>query len=327
MEQKFDEIIKTLGRAQNVLVVTHVFPDGDALGSLLAMGDILESLGKNVVLYSEEKVSHLYDFLPGSNKLVTTLPDLSVFDCALALDCGDKYRLGKEMDRLLEVHPFIMIDHHAGNKKFGDISWVDPKRASTAEMVFDLSVALDTDLSYDAAYCLYAAIVSDTGSFKYSSTTAETFRVARELIVKGVKPSEVAGKLFDNFTVSRLSLMNEVLASLQLYENNQIALITVTQEMFDKTGASPGDTETFINYPRSLGTVKVAAFVKENKGDEISVSLRSKGKDCDVAQVAEKFGGGGHRNAAGFRVPKEDINEVRNRLLKEVRAMINANSV
>ncbi|MGV1099975.1 DHH family phosphoesterase [Thiovibrio sp. JS02] len=319
-----DEIVRTLKEAKNVLVATHTHPDGDALGSQIAMGDILRSLGKNVFLYGEEQVSPLYRFLPGSALVESLLPALSGFDCAIALDCGDQFRLGLAMEQLLTVHPFLVVDHHAGHKDFGDLRWVAPDRASTGELVYDLAEALGAEISYEAAYCLYAAIVSDTGSFKYSSTTADTFRIAQELIKKGVKPADVSGKLFDNFTLKRLNLMRLVLDSLQLYAGNRLAVISAPREVFVKTGTTQGDTETFINYPRSLDTVKVAAFLKETESGLIAVSLRSKGTSYDVARVAASFGGGGHRNAAGFKVRDTTIPEVQEKLLAELLPLVSS---
>lgn len=322
MNQPLDAIVNTIKAAKNILVVTHIHPDGDALGSQIAMGYILESLGKKAVLFSEEQVSHLYDFLPGCENVVTTVPDPRDFDCGIALDCGDCFRLGCKMDIFLTIHPFIVIDHHAGHKEFGDIRWVDSKMASTGEMVYDLASALGAEISYEAAYCLYTAIVSDTGSFKYSSTTADTFRVAKDLVQRGVKPADVAGKLFDNFTVNRLNLMKMVLDSLELYADDRIAFISAPYELFEKTGTTQADTETFISYPRSLNTVKVAVFIKETEDGLVSVSLRSKGKSCDVAKLAASFGGGGHRNASGFKLRSETISEIREKLLHELIPMI-----
>lgn len=319
-----DEIVRTLKAAKNILVATHIHPDGDALGSQIAMGNILRSLGKNVFLYGEDQVSHLYRFLPGSGQIESLLPALSGFDCAIALDCGDSNRLGAAMDALLTVQPFLVVDHHAGHQEFGNLRWIAPDRASTGEMVFDLAEALGAELSFESAYCLYAAIVSDTGSFKYSSTTADTFRIAGELLRKGVKPAEVCGKLFDNFTVKRLNLMRLVLDSLQLYAEDRLAIIAAPREVFVKTGTTQADTETFINYPRSLDTVKIAAFLKETEKGLVSVSLRSKGTAYDVAQVAATFGGGGHRNAAGFKLPDTTIGEVQERLLVELLPMVNS---
>ncbi len=324
MTPALNDILRTLKEAKSVLIATHIYPDGDALGSQLALGECLELLGKNVFLYSEEKVSHLYDFLPGCGKLRHSLPDLSAFDCVVTVDCADHQRLGRVAERLLTAKRLIMIDHHAGHKLFGDLHWVDPSRASTGEMIYDLVVALGAEISPDAAYCLYTALVSDTGSFMYSSTTADTFRVAADLVGLGVQPSDVAGKLFDNFTVGRLALLKLVLDSLEVHGDKRIAIITVTKEMFGKTGTVAADTENFINYPRSLASVRVAAFIKETRNGVVSVSLRSKGDDCDVAALAAEFGGGGHRNAAGFKLTTGDRTAVRNDLLKKLERLFAA---
>ena len=317
-----DAIVEPLRQAKNILVATHVFPDGDALGSLLALGNILESLGKEVYLYCEQSASHLYDFMPGCEKVQNQFPELKSFDAAVAVDCGDRYRLGHAANNFDAIHPFIVIDHHAGHKEFGDISWVEPDRSSAGEMIFDLAMALGADISYDAAYCLFAAIVSDTGSFKYESTSAYTFEVASQLLSRGVIPSDVAGKLFDNYSVNRLHLLEKVLGSLELYDSGTIAMISATHAMFAESGAKREDTEDFINLPRALRSVKVAAFFKETENGYIKVSLRAKG-ECDVSQVATKFGGGGHRNAAGYSKDDSTIAEVRTELLEELQSRIN----
>jgi phosphoesterase RecJ-like protein len=312
------QIIEALHKANNVLLVSHVFPDGDALGSQLALAEILESLGMESYCYCQETVSAMYEFLPGSEKIKNELPGITQFDAAVAVDCGDRFRLGQAMDTLLQIHPFIVIDHHAGHREFGDIGWVEADRSSTAEMIFDLALALNADVTYNAAYCLYTAIVSDSGSFKYDSTSAYTFQVASHLLNRGVIPSEVAGKLFDNYSANRLRLLEKVLGSLELYANGQIAIISATGEMFEASGAKREDTEEFINLPRALRSVKVAAFLKETPEGFIKVSLRAKG-ECDVSQVALKYGGGGHRNAAGYSVEDKTIAETRDELLLEIK--------
>ncbi len=315
-----NEIARVISGAENFVIAGHIYPDVDALGSQLALGNILESLGKNVVLYGEEVVPKRLNFMPGSDRITSSL-QWDSFDCAIALDCGDSFRLGKEMDNFLKIHPLVVLDHHSGHQEFGDARWVEGDRSSTGEMVFDLALALNSAISYDTAYCLYAAIVSDTGSFKYSSTTADTFRVAKELVEKGVKPFEVAAKLFDNFTVNRLHLMVSVLGTMEFYEDGQISFIHVTRAMFSDTGTDQGDVESFINYPRSLEAVKVAVFLKEIHDGLVSVSLRSKGSWCDVAEVAKKFGGGGHKHAAGFK-KDSTISDVRDKLLPEISLMM-----
>lgn len=309
-----DQIVRAIRTAKTILVATHVFPDGDALGSQLGLANILEGMGKKVIRYSEEPASYLYDFLPECHKLICGLPDLTQVDCAIALDCGDCFRLGKAVEALLTVRPLIVIDHHAGHKEFGDIRWVESGRSSTGDMVFELAKALEASISREAAYCLYAAIVADTGSFKYASTTATTFAIAGELVALGVNPEQVAGKLFDNFTESRLHLLQAILATLELFADGRLALITATRAMFESTGSAPEDSESFINYPRALASVKVAVFLKEKEGG-IGVSMRSKGSGYDVAEVARRLGGGGHRNAAGCNFRNgETLAQVRERV-------------
>lgn len=322
----FDAIVEQLQGARRVLLVAHAFPDGDALGSQIGLGLILEGMGKEVVYYAEAKVSYLYEFMPGVEKLQQTLPPPSEIDCVVALDCGDRERLGRAMAELLTYKPLLVIDHHKGHDNFGDIDWVLVDRASTGDMVYDLAVALKAEISQPAAYCLYTAIVTDTGSFKYSSTTAETFRVAAALVGKGVKPAEVAGKVFDNFTVSRLHLLEAVLSTLELFGEERIAVIHVTREMFQQTGACAGDTESFINYPRALASVKVAVFIKEAEDGMVGVSLRSKGNDCDVAEVAAAFSGGGHRNAAGFKIREVAVGEIRDQVLAKLLPLVSGES-
>lgn len=310
-------IVDALRHKHSILIATHIFPDADAIGSQLGLGNILESIGKKVFYFSDNGCPHLHDFFPNCHKLNPAIPSRAECDVAVALDCGDQFRLGPQMERLLEIRPFLVIDHHEGHKEFGDISWVDPFRSSTGEMVYELALALGAPVSLEAAYSLYAAIVSDTGSFKYSSTSADTFRIAGELVARGVRPSEVAGKLFDNFSPARLALLQEVLATLELYSSDRIGVINVSRDIFAKTATTPEDTEDFISYPRALRSVQVAVFIKEASETLISVSLRSKGKR-DVASIARKFGGGGHRNAAGFRLQGFSIAEIRQKLLPEI---------
>ncbi|MFH1215666.1 MAG: bifunctional oligoribonuclease/PAP phosphatase NrnA [Pseudomonadota bacterium] len=320
MKQELIEIISIFRNAQKILIATHVFPDVDALGSQLALGNVLRSMGKQVYLYSEEPAHYILEFLPGSDRLDIGVPPGGSFDCGIALDCGDDFRLGKAKDTLLQVDPFVVIDHHTGHKNFGHYRWVDSGKSSTGEMVYDLIMAMGEKIDYETSYCLYSAIVSDTGSFKYASTSADTLRVAGDLVARGVKPAEISGKIFDNFTRNRLQLLQEVLASLTLFEEDRLAVIAVTQELYEKTGTTAADTELFINYPRSLETVKIAAFIKESK-DVVGVSLRSK-EEYDVAQVARKFGGGGHRNASGFKVGGKSVAQIRDELLKELHLLL-----
>ncbi len=321
-----EQAARAIAASGNIVLATHVRPDGDALGSLLGFADILRGMGKRVVCYLEEAVSERYGFLPGRDQVETDLE--RVFDfvracgddvMAVCLDCGDLSRLGKSGPDLQNIHPLLVIDHHQGNNGFGDIAWIEPHRSSTGEMIYDLAVEMEAAVSKDAANCLYTAMVTDTGSFQYDSTTEHTFTVAAELVGRGVRPAAISQSLYDNATFGRLQLMQQVLATLESFFDDQVGVIRVTRDMLRATGTTLEDSEGLINLPRSVAGVRVAVFLKESGEEQqnVSVSLRAKG-DCDVAVVAARFGGGGHRNAAGFRVGDQNIDQVLAALLPKL---------
>lgn len=318
-------LVTAVRTKKHILLATHFNPDGDALGSLLGLADILEGMDKRVFRYLEEPVSPLYRFLPGCGQIQTDMHKVREFVAqagedylGLCLDCGDAYRLGRHHSELIGFHPLMVIDHHKGNAGFGDGSWIEPHRSSTAEMVYDLAMTLGAEITTKASECLFAAISTDTGSFRYESTSGHTFAVAGDLVNRGVKPEQIANNLYDNYTLGRLRLMQEVLATLEMHERDRIAIIRVTQKMLERTFTTMEDTEYFINLPRAVSSVRVAVFLKEVEPLHVSVSLRAKGK-CDVSLVAAQFGGGGHRNASGFRVKGQSVEAVRDFLLPILR--------
>lgn len=314
------QILSDINSTSNIALFTHSHPDGDALGSILGLASILESLGKKVFCLLEEPVSHLYDFLPDQEKLSVSLEDYNDFIAAaggdvisIALDCGDADRLGLLKNEVLSQSPFWVIDHHQSHVDFGTDRWVDSKASSTGEMVYELGLLLDADVCYDAAFNIYVAISTDTGFFRYECTGQRTMEIAGQLLGKGVRPEEIGGHIYDNFSKERLKLMELVLGSLVLLDSNRIAFMSVTRKMLSESGAKLQDVEGFIDLPRSLKSVKVAVLLKESQNGMISVSMRAKG-ECDVAEVAQQFGGGGHRNAAGFRYEGKSISKVKEEL-------------
>jgi len=317
MPKILEIFIAAISSASHVVLATHVNPDGDALGSLLGFADILKGLGKEVFSYLEEPVSPLYDFLPGTDSVQYDLDTLREFVAqageknvvTVILDCGAVDRLGKAQNAILANSPVLVIDHHYGHRKFGDELWLESSWSSTGEMVYELALGLGAAVSENAAFCLYVAIVTDTGSFKYECTSQRTMRIAADLIEKGVRPDKVSELVYDNYTLSRLRLMELVLATLEVHAEGRIGLISVTEEMFEKSGAEREDTEGFINYPRSLSSVQVAGFIKDTGAGAVAVSLRAKG-EVDVAAIATSFGGGGHKNAAGFRFSGKSFSQV-----------------
>ena len=332
-EKKIPEkILQVIKDASHCVVTTHVQPDGDAVGSLLAMADMLEQMDKRVFAYLDEPISHLYNFLPGCRKLISDFDRLQSFVeeagvdiCAIALDCGEADRMGRYQQEFLRISPFVVVDHHLSHCNFGDYRWVDPQRSSTGEMVYEIGQALGQTPTYEGAFSLYVAICTDTGSFRYECTGARTFEIAGRLVDLGVNPNQVAGLIYDNYSPERLDLMQKVLATLKLFEKQQIACIHVTRDMFDRSGALAQDVEGFVEYPRSIGPVKVAVFIKETKSGVISVSLRAKG-ECNVAAIAKQFGGGGHRNAAGCKFPPNSIESIREKVVDSITAELRSSS-
>ncbi len=319
-----ESILEDIQSSTDVVLISHVHPDGDALGSLFGLASVLEDAGKNVFCFVEEPVSYLFQFLPGVERAESDLQSLKRFVknggenvITIALDASDPERLGKFRHDILSLTHTIVVDHHQSHKDYGEDRWVDAAKSSTGEMVYELVSELGYTINYEAAVNLYVAICTDTGSFRYASTSARTLRIAAELLELGVKPDEMTNQLYENVNLPRLMLLQRVLSTLELHGNERIAMVTVTADTVDEVEAKPDDVEGFIDYPRSLQTVDVAVFVKALKGTTVSVSLRSKG-DYDVAAIAEKFGGGGHRNASGFRFNDKTIDAVKDLVLNSL---------
>lgn len=324
-----ESLLTSIHNAQNILLVTHIHPDGDALGSTFGLQEILAGMGKNVCVFLEEPVTSMYAFLPGANRAASEISAVRTFIesnknslIAIALDSGDDNRLGKYKDDFLAINPLLVIDHHKSHKDFGEHRWVETGMSSTGEMVYEMALSLGAQISYDAAVNIYVAICTDTGSFRYDSTKPRTLQIAADLIEAGVLPDMIATHLYDNFSLERLKLMRLVLSTLRLYAKDQLACIHLTRKMLDESGAELHEAEGFIDYPRSLRSVKVAMFVKENSGDQIAVSLRSKGA-FDVSEIAKLFGGGGHRKAAGFRFYGKSLEHVTEIVLQSLLAKLN----
>ncbi|PIE73220.1 MAG: phosphoesterase [Deltaproteobacteria bacterium] len=323
-----EQIVRELEQHDNVALFTHSHPDGDALGSMLGLAALLESLDKRVFCLLEEPVSYLYRFLPGRERLESNLENFQEFMGAaagnvacVALDCGNAGRLGSLQRQVLRYSPLVVIDHHRSHEYFGTTSWVEPSCSSTGEMVYELAQLLCARMSYEAAFNLYVAISTDTGSFRYETTSARTMQIAGELLDNGVKAEEVSAFLYDNYTRERLHLLGRALDSVELLIEDRVALMTVSQQMLQETGASLQDLEGFIDIPRAVNSVKVAVLFKEKSDGGVAVSMRAKG-ECNVAAVAKKFGGGGHKNAAGFHLDTVSLPTVRRELLAILQSLV-----
>ena len=300
------ELLSFLKREDNFFIATHINPEPDALGSSIALSLALESLGKKAVVYDRDPVAGLYRFLPGHEIYTHSTTGVPTADYFLVLlDCNKPARAGLEG---ITFKSSAVIDHHETEANYGSIRWIEPDAAATGLMIFYLIKDLGLKITKEIAVNLYAAVSIDTGTFRYSNTTAEVLRVGAELIEAGADPSFISDRLYNTWTNRRFCLFIMALNTLEIKDS--IAFIHVTREMFEKTGTSSEDTENFANFPRMMSDIRVAVFMREVEENFWKVSLRSKG-DMNVAPVASSFKGGGHRNAAGFeiKVPLEVAKE------------------
>jgi bifunctional oligoribonuclease and PAP phosphatase NrnA len=300
MTGMIDAIIAEIIAGKSFLVTTHEGPDGDAVGSSLALGNYLRRLGKEVTIYFKDPVPDLYAFLPQADTVLHTIPDRN-YDVCFVLDVGEFRRAGDELAGFSRIGKFINIDHHLLCEKFGAINLIDAEAAATGVLIYRIIRAAGHEVDYDIALCIYTALITDTGSFRYSNSNQEAFAVAGEMAACGVNAWFVAEKLYESQPRKRLELLALALATLTVSSRGDVASVTVTLDMYEKTGTSAELTDGFVNYPRSIRGVEVAVFFREVKPGLYKAGFRSKGK-VDVSALAAEFGGGGHHNAAGCTV-------------------------
>ena len=276
-------------------ITSHIRPDGDSLGSSLGLFWLLRALDKEVEVIMRDAVPHAYEKLPGAEMVRVTPRVDRQYDAVFVIECSDITRPGL-VD--LEKQLVVNIDHHSTTALFGDINWIDSTASAVGEMIYNLCKALGVRVTREIAECVYTALITDTGSFHYSNTSERTFKVASELVRAGVKPAKVSQNVFANYPWSKIELMSGVLSTVRRDGSGRVAWLVQTQEAQERANATDEDGDGFVNYPMSCGDVEACAFFKETAPGVYRVSLRSK-CDVNVARIAERFGGGGHRNAAG----------------------------
>jgi len=288
-----DAILNVLRGGERFLVCSHSRPDGDAVGSILAMGMLLKQMGKRADLVTADRIPSIYDKLPTADSIRTAMRVHGPYDAAILLECD-----GLERTRLRGLEHFfvINIDHHATGRAFGDLNWIDRSAASVGELVYRLVKAAGYTVSPEMAACLYATVLTDTGGFCYGTTNAETFDLARELVQAGANPLQIAQDVYFSLAMSKLLLLGAALSNLK--REGRLAWLWVSHDDMLRSCAAEEDCEGIVNYAVSIGGVEAAAFLRELPEQRIRLSLRSKGR-VNVAAIAERLGGGGHENAAG----------------------------
>lgn len=302
-DQKLQAIADYLKNRESVVVLPHINADGDALGASLALALALKALGRQADVVIEEEVPSTLDFLPGQDLIVRNPGDS--YDAAISIDNGDIARLGNRQKLYQDAKIRLSIDHHATNHVEADVSYVDVKASATGEIIYDLITGyLGAPLTKDIALCLYTALITDTGGFRFTNTTARTLEIGADLLKTGIDFTNAVKKVFDTISFAKLYLMKQTMNSLRLLLNGALAVSHLRFEDLSHFNAKSDDSEGLVNIGRNLEGVEVSLFLREEKPGNFKGSLRSN-EYVDVSGIAEKFGGGGHRRAAGFNIDGE----------------------
>jgi len=295
------EVRRALLEGTRFLIVSHQNPDGDAIGSSLALASGLAALGKHCDILNVDGVPMNLSWLPLAEQVHLFPDEGATYDGVVLLDCGTAERTGFGEGILGQGRAVVNIDHHPGNSLFGGANLVDPDACATAELVYQVLQELPAPIGFSAATAIYTGILTDTGCFRFSNTNERAFEIASCMVAKGVDPSWVSQMVFDQQPVARLRLLSRVMETLDLSPRDKAASVVVTQTMFRETHTGAEDVEGFVNYPRSICGVEVGLLFREEAAERYRIALRSKGR-VDVSRIAREFGGGGHHNAAGATV-------------------------
>jgi len=315
------KIINHLKNSNHIIIASHKDPDGDAIGSLIAMGLALEALNKNITLYNESPIPSAYRFLPSVERIVRQIKGTNTYDTAIILDCADFQRIGKLSSVISKIPVIINIDHHITNTIFGNFNLIDTSACAATVIIYNLLKEMALPINSAIATSIYTGILTDTGSFRFSNTTKSAFAICEKMVEAGVDPYNVAMHVYGRYSLGQIKLLNMALESIEISDNGKMSIMILTKNMIDETGTRPEDIHGLINYAKSIENVKLAALIHElsngkgvsKKPENYHVSLRSDGT-VDVAMIAGSFGGGGHYRAAGFNI-ESTLSDIKTQML------------
>ena len=314
-----DNILEEIKKAETIVIMAHETPDGDAIGSCLAMKLALKQLGKNADVIIKE-YPRVFDFLPDRDEVKEKL-DIEKYDLAIALDCSDLNRLiGREYFE--EAKQTIVIDHHGSNKMFGDINFVNPVSPACCQILIGMFEYFDIDINKELGTCILTGIITDTGGFKYQGVTAETFEFTAELLGKGVNVSEIYKRVLQTKTKANFELMKITLNRMEILEDGKVTFTYITNQDLKDVNAGIGDHEGLVELGRDIEGVEVSVFIRQKEDDEntFKISLRSNNY-VNVSDVCLMFGGGGHQRAAGATV-QGSVEQVKQKVINEIRKVL-----
>lgn len=316
----FDEISRVIQKNKNFLITSHINLDGDGIGSELALYFILKKLNKKVTILNQDRIPKIYDFLPDSDKVQywnNNRINPKSIDVGIALDCSSIKRIGRTYEIFKDIKTIINIDHHKSNENFGNLNYLDCSASSVGEIIYELIAFLNIDLLDEKiSTCLFAAIITDTGSFRYSNVSSKTFGVASHLTRYRIKSHLISNNIYNRSTYPGLKLLGESLLTLEMDDSNYVSWLTITRKMLNDTNATDEDVEGIINIATTLNNVEISILFRETKDNKIKISFRSKG-NFDVNKFAGKFKGGGHPNAAGCLCSGK-LDEIKEKILSKL---------
>ena len=325
VRSKFDEIGRVLREHNRFAILSHVRPDGDALGCQIALTLSLQELGKEVRVWNEDGMLAKYSFLPRAELLTKPPAAPEDVDVAIALDTAIQNRLGTAFGAVRSAKMWINIDHHLSNPGYGDLVYVDPTAPATGQIIFDLIKSQGFPFNREIAENLFAAISTDTGSFQYPKTSARTFEIAAQLVCTGIDVGRLNQQLYENYPRRRIELLRELLRTMRFESDGRVASFGLSLKTAAALQVLPEDNEGLIDHLRAIRGVIVAVFFEELSDGKVRVSMRSKTEAIDVCVICQKFGGGGHTLAAGARV-RGTLAEVEQRVLEEICDVVKSQS-
>jgi len=325
VRSKFDEIGRVLREHNRFAILSHVRPDGDALGCQIALALSLQQLGKEVRVWNEDGMLEKYSFLPRAELLNKPPAAPEDVDVAIALDTAIQNRLGTAFGAVRSAKMWINIDHHLSNPGYGDLVYVDPTAPATGQIIFDLIKNQGFPFDREIAENLFAAISTDTGSFQYPKTSARTFEIAAQLVCTGIDIGRLNQQLYENYPRRRIELLRELLRTMRFESDGRIASFSLSLKTAAALQVLSEDNEGLIDHLRAIRGVIVAVFFEELSDGKVRVSMRSKTDAIDVCAICQKFGGGGHTLAAGARV-RGTLAEVEQRVLEEICDVVKSQS-
>lgn len=316
VENSYKQVITVIKDNQSFLIASHAHPDGDGIGSTLAIGLALKALGKDVVMYNQDGVPWSLEFLSGSDQLVTELAGDSGYGATIMIDCAQPERAGRHFPAKDRRGTLVCIDHHIARCEVADVVCQDNEASSTGEVVYNILKRLGAEITPEIATQILTTIIVDTGFFRYSNTSSHALEMAAELVGRGASTWLICKNMEERNPREQLRLLSGTLETIEYHLNGQLAIMTLTRQMLKHAAASVEVAEEFINFPRSIDGVEVAVLVREKARNEFKISFRSK-DIIDVALLAGKFDGGGHEHAAGCTV-KGCLGEVKQTIIRAV---------